>query len=319
MQGPSGDLEQFFTAFYEDFFGTQVRIILPPGDEARMCVSDAINAVGAEFFPPKQLAGFYVRFGKEFFVRSNGSVERLRMATREDIFKLLMHCHSPKLAAFRDWASKVLTDVIRKGYHVDPHFNGSAPLPPDLANDPIIAIRVQQIEMEKAILAVDAKAEAAKSEAAKAVRNTALVLDQVKGRHGWYALAPWADKPAARVGPSRLVQVPRLRLPPPVAEALHGADAVGPIGDGPMLTATHPYGTTRRCRVEDVILSRRLSTVIAIDELDEGHLLFYRRDQVEARKGDVGTLTFTAGGPTGGYWLFTRDDPPPISTEEAHP
>lgn len=39
-------------------------------------------------------------------------------------------------------------------------------------------------------------------------------------------------------------------------------------------------------------------------------LCVYPRGGIEASAGDEGTLTFTDGGPTGGYWLFARDADP---------
>lgn len=43
------------------------------------------------------------------------------------------------------------------------------------------------------------------------------------------------------------------------------------------------------------------------DEDGEGHILARGAEDETAEVGDLGTLTFTEGGPTGGYWKFRKD------------
>jgi hypothetical protein len=71
-----------------------------------------------------------------------------------------------------------------------------------------------------------------------------------------------------------------------------------------MKTVTFPYGTTRKGSVVDVIRG----TIIITDENMEGHILTKTCCPQRVRSGDVGTLTFTKGGPTGGYWKFEKED-----------
>lgn len=77
-----------------------------------------------------------------------------------------------------------------------------------------------------------------------------------------------------------------------------------------MIRSIHSPGKTRRCTVLDVIRTSRSLVLIAQDDdrPGEAHVCFYAHDAVQAVPGDRGTLTFTAGGPTGGYWRFMRED-----------
>jgi hypothetical protein len=43
------------------------------------------------------------------------------------------------------------------------------------------------------------------------------------------------------------------------------------------------------------------------DDQNEGHILIGGAEDKTAEVGDTGTLTFTEGGPTGGYWKFKKD------------
>jgi hypothetical protein len=43
------------------------------------------------------------------------------------------------------------------------------------------------------------------------------------------------------------------------------------------------------------------------DQNNEGHVLAFGACDPDSKEGDEGTLTFTKGGPTGGYWKFERD------------
>jgi hypothetical protein len=75
-----------------------------------------------------------------------------------------------------------------------------------------------------------------------------------------------------------------------------------------MKKVTYPYGTLRKatvietnCRTED---PRACAVTCLLDEKGEGHI--FLGDVGCVKKGDVGTLTFTKGGPTGGYWKFSK-------------
>ncbi len=80
-----------------------------------------------------------------------------------------------------------------------------------------------------------------------------------------------------------------------------------------MITRTWPYGTTRRATVlksnwrppgipDDVGGGQLLK-----DDQGEMHLCIGNCGDQTAPVGATGTLTFTPGGPTGGYWKFQRD------------
>lgn len=78
-------------------------------------------------------------------------------------------------------------------------------------------------------------------------------------------------------------------------------------------TVTHPYGTKRRGTVKIAnwrpagLDPRASSGQLIIDELNEGHVCVGGSGDQTAKEGDTGTLTFTKGGPTGGYWKFVKD------------
>lgn len=80
-----------------------------------------------------------------------------------------------------------------------------------------------------------------------------------------------------------------------------------------MQTRTWPYGTRKSCEVMDVVRSGNTVGLICHaddDPADEAHVcIFNRKDTPEAdtaKPKDRGTLVFTQGGPTGGYWRFVK-------------
>lgn len=79
-----------------------------------------------------------------------------------------------------------------------------------------------------------------------------------------------------------------------------------------MLTRTWPYGTVKRGRVLRVD-DTTTHTILTVEEIDPtagdkgGFILIDRRGDAIAKPGDMGTMVFTKGGPTGGYWKFTPD------------
>lgn len=80
-----------------------------------------------------------------------------------------------------------------------------------------------------------------------------------------------------------------------------------------MITRTWPYGTQRRGKVQIAkwrpkgIPDHVSSGQLIIDDRGEGHVCVGDAGDPEAMDGDAGVLTFTKGGPTGGYWKFERD------------
>ena len=80
-----------------------------------------------------------------------------------------------------------------------------------------------------------------------------------------------------------------------------------------MMTRTWPYGTTKHATITDVDSERTQSGklvefAIAVDSEGEGWVLLGRLCwEGEIKKGDVGVLVFTKGGPTGGYWKFKKE------------
>lgn len=80
-----------------------------------------------------------------------------------------------------------------------------------------------------------------------------------------------------------------------------------------MNTRTWPYGTTRRGVVQKTnwrppgLPASAGSGQLIVDDLNEGHICVGECGDATAKEGDSGTLTFTKGGPTGGYWKFVKD------------
>lgn len=81
-----------------------------------------------------------------------------------------------------------------------------------------------------------------------------------------------------------------------------------------MNTATWAYGTTRRGKVliarwrPEGLPSKASTGQLIQDDQGEGHICVGDAcADLTANDGDEGTLTFTEGGPTGGYWKFRKD------------
>lgn len=77
---------------------------------------------------------------------------------------------------------------------------------------------------------------------------------------------------------------------------------------------TWPFGTTRRAKVIHAkyrpkgLDPRAATGQFIVDHLNEGHICVGEEcADFSAKDGDAGTLTFTKGGPTGGYWKFKKD------------
>lgn len=81
-----------------------------------------------------------------------------------------------------------------------------------------------------------------------------------------------------------------------------------------MKTATYPYGTTRRATVLKTnwrpagLPAQAPSGQLLMDDVGEAHICVGDTcADFTAKADDKGTLTFTQGGPTGGYWKFVKD------------
>jgi hypothetical protein len=75
-----------------------------------------------------------------------------------------------------------------------------------------------------------------------------------------------------------------------------------------MKTRTWPYGTRKEVTVIDVIPDPPEIMVACLEEAtQEAFICIYRLGAVRATKGQHGTLTFTQGGLTGGYWAFQAE------------
>lgn len=71
-----------------------------------------------------------------------------------------------------------------------------------------------------------------------------------------------------------------------------------------------PYGTVRKCRVDDVVQQGSASMLIVFADGEETTPTLILGDRASAdgvAKGDRGTITFTAGGVLGGYWKFKKE------------
>lgn len=65
-------------------------------------------------------------------------------------------------------------------------------------------------------------------------------------------------------------------------------------------TRTWPYGTTKQVQV--LVAHQRV--VMLRDKEREGYVLLWPNLETMPTEGDYGVITFTEGGPTGGYWKY---------------
>ena len=71
-----------------------------------------------------------------------------------------------------------------------------------------------------------------------------------------------------------------------------------------MTTRTWPYGTVLEVKVVERVIAGGARALICTEpKSGEGFVLF--GDKSDAKPGDTGTITFTQGGPTGGYWKYS--------------
>lgn len=73
-----------------------------------------------------------------------------------------------------------------------------------------------------------------------------------------------------------------------------------------MNTATWPYGTRKRVRVDGIVRGRTLGAVccVPVDEPSAAFVLLVKLAEIPVVKGDERFIVFTQGGPTGGHWAF---------------
>lgn len=69
-----------------------------------------------------------------------------------------------------------------------------------------------------------------------------------------------------------------------------------------------PFGTSKPCRVDEVFRRGNAAALMLFpDGEDRPTLCLFDRASAEGvQKGDRGTMTFTQGGPMGGYWKFEK-------------
>ena len=75
-----------------------------------------------------------------------------------------------------------------------------------------------------------------------------------------------------------------------------------------MLTRRWPYGTTKEVEVLAFIRTEK-ADVLVVQESTSGEAFKILSEgpgsHSEAQPGDLGTITFREGGPTGGHWVYT--------------
>lgn len=83
-----------------------------------------------------------------------------------------------------------------------------------------------------------------------------------------------------------------------------------------MKTSTWPYGTKKHGTIVQASRMPGGFNLLFLDSSQdgktEGFFLVFDHDHAEASKakpGDKGVITFTRGGPTGGYWNYVGDSP----------
>ncbi len=75
-----------------------------------------------------------------------------------------------------------------------------------------------------------------------------------------------------------------------------------------MQTRTWPYGTIKSVNVRGVKNFTDGMQVIVLEEPGTREAFVLHQLPQEIASGDSGKITFTQGGPTGGYWEFSKDE-----------
>lgn len=73
-----------------------------------------------------------------------------------------------------------------------------------------------------------------------------------------------------------------------------------------MLARTWPIGTKKAVRVIECRRCQHEGKPVRVMAC-EGYVLLDSADLPLVPIGDLGTITFTVGGPTGGHWVYTSD------------
>ncbi len=70
-----------------------------------------------------------------------------------------------------------------------------------------------------------------------------------------------------------------------------------------------PFGTVKQCEVADVFIHGKSAGLMLIPEGERipTICLFDKASADGVAKGDRGSMTFTPGGPLGGYWKFSKE------------
>lgn len=72
-------------------------------------------------------------------------------------------------------------------------------------------------------------------------------------------------------------------------------------------TRTWPYGARRGFHVDEVRAIKGGIAIVGIDSGGEGHVIYCApQDCIGVAAGNRGWITFTEGGPTGGWWKFEK-------------
>ena len=75
-----------------------------------------------------------------------------------------------------------------------------------------------------------------------------------------------------------------------------------------METKTWPYGTIKQARVLGVKNFTDGTQVAVLEEVGTREAFILHQMPEQIADGDSGIITFTQGGPTGGYWKFAKHD-----------
>lgn len=163
------------------FEGYPLRFAVRPGRREHYINSDDVESgIGSDMKMNIQSLVRRLRFVGQ--VRESDGVVRTRhLLTLEDFFTICQLNPSPRMDNFRSRVSAILTEIHHTGRYESPSTR-VAPPPAEWENDPIIAMRKQQLALEHKVKQVE--------------DSTRTILDTVKGHHHWYALAPWAQKVA---------------------------------------------------------------------------------------------------------------------------
>jgi prophage antirepressor-like protein len=173
--------------YEKDFLGRRIRVAIPDGGEPKLLFDDVIEVLGPDSFGPN-LSGLYRRTGIDIQVAASDGLVWVKALTERDLIHVMLLTTNPAGDQFRSWAVDVLHAVQRTGRYGPPE-NVPAPYP----DDPIIAMRIQQLEAERRLSAIERRAESIEQKTDTIKQLAQASFDASRNKTEYYALLAWCN------------------------------------------------------------------------------------------------------------------------------